>query len=304
LTPISGVKLRRRALTVAASGAALAAALFAPRAASTGSPSRPRKERSMRVFGLFVLLMCLCPFAVGCGSGGGQAEAEETTPAATVASDTASETPAPDPIEGCVPACNPPGITDPGPLPTGPYETEWFFGGEMVISPKEAWSAHEDSTGEFAVGLNSAFGNDVFFWEDIYPVENEKAVNGVPMTADGLLGWMSHDPRLVVSKPHQGAIGNLPATVVDVSIAKDAENEDPGCPAEACVLFLGFPQWDGFWGIAKPQVQRFYLSDVSYGGKDHLFVAVVYPGDPSDMKEFSSHGEELLSTVQVPADAA
>jgi hypothetical protein len=56
--------------------------------------------------------------------------------------------------------------------------------------------------------------------------------------------------------------------------------------------------------IAKPQVQRFYLSDVSYGGKDHLFVAVVYPNNPSDMKELVRHGEELLSTVQVPADAA
>ena len=108
----------------------------------------------------------------------------------------------------------------------------------------------------------------------------------------------------VVSEPHQGTIGDLPATVVDVSIAKGAENEDPNCPTKTCVLFLGFPQWHDVWGIEKPQVQRFYLSDVSYGGKNHLFVAVVYPGDPSDMKEFLLHGEELLSTVQVPADAA
>lgn len=33
---------------------------------------------------LCVLLMCLSPFAVGCGSGGGQAETGETTPAAAV----------------------------------------------------------------------------------------------------------------------------------------------------------------------------------------------------------------------------
>ena len=49
-----------------------------------------------------LLLVCLCPFAVGCGSSGGRVEAGETTPAATVvASDTAPETPVPDPIEGC-----------------------------------------------------------------------------------------------------------------------------------------------------------------------------------------------------------
>jgi hypothetical protein len=250
---------------------------------------------------LCVLFMCLSSFAVGCGGSGG---AESDGEATAVASDTTSEAPVPDPIKGCVPACNPPGLSQPGPLPTGPYETEWFFGGEMVISPKEAWSAHEDSTGEFAIDLGSAPENAIYFWEDIYPVENEKPVNGIPMTTDGLLGWMRKDPRLVVSKPHQGAIGDLPATVVDVSIAKDAENEDPGCPTKACVLFLGFPQWQDVWGIADPQVQRFYLSDVSYGGKKHLFVAVVYPDDPSGMKEFGPQAEQLLSTVQVPAEAA
>jgi len=242
--------------------------------------------RLRRPAAFVVALLALALMSAACGSESAQ---DSTTPAAntptpTEASDTVSEAPVPDPIEGCVPACNPPGISEPGALPTGPYETEWFFGGEMVISPKEAWSAHEDSTGEFAVDLGSAPENGIYFWEDIYPAKNEKPVNGVPMTTDGLLDWMRNDPRLVVSKPHQGAIGELPATVVDVSIAKDAKNEDPGCPTEACVLFLGFPQWDDVWGIAKPQVQRFYLSDVTYGGKSHLFVAVVYPDDPSDMK--------------------
>jgi hypothetical protein len=64
-------------------------------------------------------------------------------------------------------------------------------------------------------------------------------------------------------------------------------------------------QWDGDWGIAGKQVQRFYLADVTYGGVGHLFVAVVYPEDPADIETFASRGEKhLLATVRVPASSA
>jgi hypothetical protein len=70
------------------------------------------------------------------------------------------------------------------------------------------------------------------------------------------------------------------------------------------ILWLNFPQWDVNWGIAQPQVQRFYLSEVSYGGQKHLFVAVVYPDDPRGMKDFLPHAENLIAAVQVPATPA
>ena len=89
-----------------------------------------------------------------------------------------------------------------------------------------------------------------------------------------------------------------------MAISRGTENEDPACPSDTCVLWLGFPQWEGSWGIAGRQVQRFYLSDVTYGGKTHLFVAVVYPDDPADMEAFSPHAEDLLATVEVPATPA
>lgn len=76
--------------------------------------------------------------------------------------------------------------------------------------------------------------------------------------------------QLEASAPTRGTIGDLSATVVDVSLADDAVNDDPTCPVRACALFQGFPQWDGTFGIAGSQVQRIYLSDVTYGGKDHL----------------------------------
>jgi len=246
--------------------------------------------------------------AAACSSSGGSQQPSLPAGAAggTVSSASAAAVPVPSPIQGCVPVCNPPGITRPGSIPERPYKTQWFFGGQMVITPSEPWSIHEDSTGEFALTLDAAPQNSVLFWEDVYPTKHDKRVPGVSMTVKGLLGWLRKSPRLDVSAPHQGKIGSgLPATVVDVTVAKDAKNEDPGCPsAGACVLWLGFPQWDGTWGIADPQIQRFYLSDVSYGGKKHMFVAVVYPDNPADMKEFMSHAKDLMATVQVPATSA
>jgi hypothetical protein len=254
-----------------------------------------------------VCVATLTLLGAACGSSG---ETQDLPPmvtsegGATASGATASEVPMPDPIQGCVPSCNTPGITQPGPLSPGPYETQWFFGGEMVIELEEWWSSHEDSTGEFALTLDATPENGVYFWEDVYPVEDGQRVDGVPMTVAGMLDWIREDPRLEASAPQRGRIGDLTATVVDVAVSKGAENEDPACPSDTCVLWLRFPQWFGPWGIAEPQVQRFYLSDVTYGGKTHLFVAVVYPDDPADMEAFAPHGEDLLATVQVPATPA
>jgi hypothetical protein len=230
------------------------------------------------------------------------------------ASGTTSPTPIPsssptgevvDPIDGCVPACVA-GITEPGDLPVGTYETEWFFGGEMQLTFDEAWTSGEDSTGEFAIAPAAAPENGVFFWQDVYPVEDGKRVH-VPMTAAAFLDWLRSNDRVRAGEPVTGAIGELPATVVDVSVAPDAENEEVGnpyCERRTCILFLGFPRWDGEWGIAGGQVQRFYLADVKYGGKQHLFVAVVYPDDEADMGTFEAVANPVLETVVVPAMAA
>jgi len=206
----------------------------------------------------------------------GEGSTTEASAATAATGSTSSERPVPDPIEGCVPQCNTPGLVAPGPVPTGPYETQWFFGGEMVVSLDEEWSIGEDSTGEFALSPRALPSDVVLFWEDVYPVEDGRRAAGTPMTADGELNWMKNDPRLVVSHPHPGRIGDLPATVVDVSVSDRAKNDDPACPTPVCVLFLGFPQWDGTFGITDQQTPRLYLSDVTYGDQQHLFVAVIY----------------------------
>ena len=109
-----------------------------------------------------IVPMMLAVGLLGAACGSGDAAPAEPS-GASAGGSTASEVPVPDPIEGCVPRCNPPGLVAPGPMPTGPYETQWFFGGEMVITLDEPWSVHEDSTGEFALELRSTPENGVYF---------------------------------------------------------------------------------------------------------------------------------------------
>jgi hypothetical protein len=217
-----------------------------------------------------------------------------------------------------MPRCKDGNLVVPGDIPAGEYDTVWFFGGEMRLTfDDDGWTSREDSTGEFVVSpLYAPDENDILFWEDIYPVKpphgattwksfhGMERIQGVPLTAAGLLDWMKSSSQLEVSEPTSGTIGDLPATVVDVSVADDAVNDDPkNCPVRACVNFLGFQQWDGSWGIAGGPV-RFYLSDVTYGGRDHLFVVAIYPVNPEDMKTLGEAAEHLIGTVDVPADPA
>ncbi len=174
----------------------------------------------------------------------------------------------------------------------------------MRVTFVGTWHSEEDSTGEFAAMPRATPKNSVFFWEDVYPVQDGDRVRNVALTAAGLLDWLKSSKALKTSAPREGRIGKLPATIVDVSVSKKAKNEDPGCPTRACILFLSFPQWDLPWGIAYTQVQRFYMSDVEYGGKMHLFVAVIYPDDGADLQSFAKIGGQLLRTVRVPASAA
>jgi hypothetical protein len=263
-----------------------------------------RGDEMNRAVGLLLAVGLLAAACSAHGASPGPSPSARTTAGAVPATTApAAEALEPQPIKGCVPVCNPPGLTRPGPIPERPYKTQWFFGSQMVITPSEPWSIHEDSTGEFSLTLDAKPVNSVLFWEDVYPIgRSGQRVRGVPLTVKGLLGWLRKTPRLHVSAARPGTTGrDLPATVVDVTVAKGTKNEDPGCPSHACVLWLSYPQWDLAWGIAEPQVQRFYLSDVSYGGQKHLFVAVVYPDKPQEMKSFLPHAKRLIAAAQVPA---
>jgi len=222
-------------------------------------------------------------------------------------------------VEGCVPVCGAGGRLDPIPLPEGEYQTEGFFGGAMKVTFDSGWTSPEDSSGEFAATPDDGAGG-VLFWLDVYPVERFERVQDVPLTTDALVEWLRTNPDLDVSAPVAGSIGALPATIVDVRLSADARNESladslaAGLSREdinfcrhdgrVCSFFLGFPQWypePGVWGIGvREEVQRLYLSDVTYGDEDHLFVAVVYANPARDQMAMLDAGQRVIDTVRVP----
>jgi hypothetical protein len=239
-----------------------------------------------------------------CGSGGSPSPTSPPSPAAAAASPS-SATASPSTsgkIRGCVPTCIS-GSANPGTVGPGPYTTQFFFGGQMHVTFKGVWESSEDSPGEFNASPKATPRNGVFFWEDVYPVDRGHIVK-LRVTASGLLHYLQTSPTFVTSTPTSGKIGKLPATVVDVSLSNKAKSELPGCPRKVCVGFLRFPQSLEDWGIASAQVQRFYLSDVEYGGRRHLLVAAIYPNYGTDMDIFAKVGEQLLRTVRVPAKPA
>ena len=91
---------------------------------------------------------------------------------------------------------------------------------------------------------------------------------------------------------------------MDVGVADDAVNDDPGCPAKACANFLGYPQWGEPYGIAGKWISRFYLADVRYGGKQHLFVAVFEVAGPAQLRAFLPEAKKVIASVRVPASSA
>lgn len=221
------------------------------------------------------------------------------------ATNAASESSTSKPIPGCAPQCLPPRFVNPGNLPTGQYTTKYFFAGQMTLRFAKGWKSDEDSTGEFAAYPKATPNARVIFWEDVYTLT---AVKPGTMRRDGplrrtsasLVGWLQKNPNLAVSKPAPGKIGSIHARVVDVGLSANAVNDDPGCPAKACVNFLRFPQWEEPYGIAGKSVTRFYLSDVHYGGVGHLFIVAVEAVGRAQLHAFLPAARKVVATVRVP----
>ena len=209
-------------------------------------------------------------------------------------------------VPGCAPQCLPPHLSVPGNLPTSKYTTEYFFGGQMTLLFAKGWESGEDSTGEFNAWAKRNPDSRVVFWEDAYATKpgSLQRVGSARRTAASLLAWLRSNPNLTVSKPTTGKIGTLRASVVDIGVADGAVNDDPTCPAKSCANFLGYPQWGEPYGIAGKSVSRFYLADVRYGGKRHLFVAVIEATGASQLKAFLPEARKLIASVPVPASSA
>lgn len=200
--------------------------------------------------------------------------------------------------DACLPLCAV-GLSRPGELPIGKYQTQWFFGGYMTLELDGAWTAIEDSTGELKIAPAADDEYGAGFALDIFPVVEGERVDA-PNTVEGFLAAIRSHPDLVVSDDMPTTIGSVPATAIDVRLAPGAPMEHADCPAP-CVDFVGFEQWDHANGILGDDVYRFYVADVEYSGSHHVFSVTVEGRDEEDLRTFVQAVEEVLATVKIPA---
>jgi hypothetical protein len=226
----------------------------------------------------------------GCGNSGHVASPPATAPAISTGSST--------------PTCTPPSC-----IPAGPYTTRSFLGGQLGVTFDVPWQSGEDQDAEFSgAPPGTSDIHRLLFWMDILPTDTHGQVaTGVPHTASGLITWLSHRANLDVTAAHHTTIGvaKLPAQVVDISISHDAKSEDPGCPSNACVLFLTWPNaGPNLYGIQEPNVVRLYVADINYAGDKHLFAIAIEAKDKAELDAFASTAQKVIASMTGPVRPA
>ena len=190
-------------------------------------------------------------------------------------------------------------------FPAGAYTTTGFLDGHLTVTVAEPWESGEDQVAEFSGAPAESSGQSrLLFWMDILPVDPAgHRVNGVPATAQAMAAWLAHRPNLSVTTAKRTTVGaaRLPATVVDIGLAADAKNEDPGCPASACIGFLTWPNGgENVYGIARPAVVRLYLADVVYNRAKHLFAVAIEATSPAGLKDFVPIALPVINSATGP----
>jgi len=188
----------------------------------------------------------------------------------------------------------PPALTEPGKLPAGEYTTANFYPGGLTVTLDDRWSSHEDSTGEFALDVGDA---GIVFWLDMSPVTwDGKPVTGVANTPNAVSDWLHGVRELEVTPAQQTSIGQdkLPALVMDIALADDAPNGDPGCPTRACAAIFTFPEFSEPWAMSSDMTTRLYLAQIGDG--PHMLY-VVY--NVIDAEMFAPTAQPVVDSIKL-----
>ena len=204
----------------------------------------------------------------------------------------------------CLPLCRAK-VATAGPFEIGVrYQTKYFFGGYLTVTPMREWQGGEDSTGELGFFSPNDGEYGIKFAMDLWPVTDRQRVEGVPNTADGLIGWLRDNPRYSISDEIPASIGSIPAIAIDVWNSSKAPSQYEDCLGEPCSDMFGFEQFQDYGGILGDDVYRFVFADVEFSGTRHVLVVVMEARDRADLDSRIPAAEELLATVTVPAHAA
>ena len=195
------------------------------------------------------------------------------------------------------PAWSPDGtrIASPGNLPPGDYTTQAFYPGGLTVTLDDGWTSHEDSTGEFSLARIGSPDDNLDFWLDVTPTTwDGERVDGIPNEPWAIGTWLHDQAALTVTPAKQTTIGKakLPALVMDITLAKDAPNGDPGCPTASCAALFWWPQWDEPYAMASDMHVRLYLAKIGSG--PHVLFAML---NVVDADAFAPFAKPILDSV-------
>jgi hypothetical protein len=174
-------------------------------------------------------VVVVAAFAAIFGQSACSAAPTTVTPAVSAAAGPAST-----PTAACAPSCS-----------AGTHTSTSFLGGRLAVTYPVPWRVGEDQSVEYSGTPETPSGpHRLLFWMDIIPVDpHGRTVSGTPATSAKFISWLSARRNITVTAARPSTVGTagVPARVVDVAISPNAANEDPGCPATACVAFLTWP---------------------------------------------------------------
>jgi hypothetical protein len=208
---------------------------------------------------------------------------------------------------GTNPKCLRPGGDAPGVLRGGVYVTRCFLPGMRVTVPR-GWAGIEDSPIEFKIQPDNAPNQDVpafRFWIDPHAAP-ACGVRFLPVdvsTPTKMVSWLKSNKNLIVTDVHRTTIaGHIPATSVELNVARRAPRCDPSCPAACIGYFIfrapGITPTDTY-GTGPGEPVRLYFAQI--GRPTHLFAFNVDTQNKHVFAKLSRVATRILATLRFPS---
>ena len=157
-----------------------------------------------------------------------------------------------------------------GVLAPGTAYTTTDFLTRMTFSvPEAGWENLVDGEGVFQLLPIDTPGDAIAFLRE--PRAAGPGSSAVGSSAEDLAAWLGANPLLEVTPPQAVSVSGANGISIDIRIAADAANQDPGCPVRVCVPFMKgldpLPpvEWDWDWGSAGTEAQRLFLVTTNDG---------------------------------------
>ncbi|MGI8703460.1 MAG: hypothetical protein ACR2JZ_02985 [Candidatus Limnocylindrales bacterium] len=190
-------------------------------------------------------------------------------------------------------------------LRPGTYVTggQWpFMRGLKFAIPADGWTSTFHALGELALQPPGFDDYGVFLAKDPVAVPgHRKLATDTDGTAAGLAAWIARHPDLTVSDPEQTTIGDgIEATTVAVSVAPDAETDDPECPTRACVDFIQSKHHEHALGLAQGQYVRLYFADIGTASALHMLSVNLYAGSEEELVALTEVAQPVVDSLVPP----